>query len=272
MADIYKELERSYGNQFQILFTKLMKEKYGIQYHATSTYGNKGDMSVDGVLNYNTAFAVYAPETYSDQKTISKIKSDFDGFLSWKKKGEWQSIQLYVFVIKREREGVTSTVLNLVSELNKIFPLKIMTMQDLRVLSQNYLPLSSDGQLLMELKEDITEILEYIIETDFSSQAFCISFLDDIDGKIISKWSKKKYSFSNKKIQIVKNKILNMLIELCHYLSYPYVRSLSAEKLIFDNTSPEAGERLRTEMRPQIHKIRIEAKKLLEELDSIDYQ
>lgn len=66
------ELQNSYGNHFQEIFTQLMKEKYSYNYQETSTNGNQGDMKIDGVLNNDTAFAVYAPETYYDKKLFPK--------------------------------------------------------------------------------------------------------------------------------------------------------------------------------------------------------
>ena len=133
---IYEELKVAHGEHFQDLFSKLMKEKHGIQYQPTSTYGNVGDMSVDGVLNFNTAFAVYAPETYNDSKAIEKLKADFNGFIKHRNNGHWSGIQLYYFVIKRERTGITSTIINLIYEFRNVFPVEIMTMDDLKILAE----------------------------------------------------------------------------------------------------------------------------------------
>ena len=76
MITIYDELKIAYGNHFEDLFSKLMKQKYGLRYQAISTSGRNGDMSVDGVLDYSVAFAVYAPEVYKEKNAIWKLRSD----------------------------------------------------------------------------------------------------------------------------------------------------------------------------------------------------
>lgn len=89
MKDLYKELQEASGTQFQKVFTKLMKKKYKSNYQGTQTYGNKGDRSVDGVLNNTIAFAIYAPEIYTDSNAIDKIKSDYEGFQNERQEGHW---------------------------------------------------------------------------------------------------------------------------------------------------------------------------------------
>lgn len=265
---IYDELKTAYGNHFQNLFSKLMKEKYGMRYQATSNYGNIGDMCVDGVLDFNIAFAVYAPETYKDQNAIEKLKSDFYGFIEHKNRGEWNQIQKYVFVIKRERFGSTSTVLDVLSQFNKIFPVGIMTMADLEKLEMGYLAFSDDGHLLNEFKSDVTEIMEYIVDTDFSAEPFRMSLWDDINS-ILIKWSKKRYSFKRELLEELKNKILRTINEICKYLSPLYVHPIDGGRLMFNNNSLEAGERLKKELQPETLKIRYKIQDLLEELYSI---
>ncbi len=261
--NIYEELKEANGIHFQDLFSQLMKEKYGLQYQPTRTYGNKGDMSVDGVLNSNTAFAVYAPETYNDKKVIKKINSDFNGFLEQRRKGNWSSIQMLIFVIKSS--GITPTVLNLIDEIRHKFPVKICSLDDLKSLSKEYLPFSDDGRLLLEFKGDITTIMEYIINTDFTAEPFLMSLSDDIQIDI-QKWNKKKYSFENENMEDLKNRILGSLSELCNYLTPLYVHPLSNERLLFNNASQEEGERLREEMQPQVYNIRCKVRDLLNEL------
>lgn len=267
---IYEELKEANGIHFQNLFSQLMKEKYGSQYQPTRTYGNIGDMSVDGVLNFNTAFAVYAPETYNDKKVIEKINSDFNGFLEQREKGNWIKIQKLIFIIKSNRSGITPTVLNLIMEINTKFPVEIWSLDDLKLLSINYLPFSDDGRLLIEFKDDITTIMEYIIDTDFTAEQFRMSLSDDIQIKILQKWNKKKYSFKNEKIEDLKNRILGSLNELCNYLTPLYVHALPNGFLLFNNASQEEGERLREEMQPQVYNIRCKVRDLLNELYDIE--
>lgn len=266
---IYKKLKKASGNHFQDLFSDLMKKKYGLQYKPTSTNGSDGDLKVDGVLNYEIAFAVYAPETYNDSKAIEKMREDFNGFIALREKGKWQDIKKYVFVIKRKRSGITSNVMNVIADFQKTFPVDIMAMDDLKLIANSCLLFSEDGMLLQELKNDVTDIMEYIIATDFSAQPFRMSLSDEIEIGILEKWSKKRYLFSDTENEKLKQNILQVLGELCYYLTPTYMHALSDGRLLFNNDSWEAGERLRNELQPQIYKIRCTVKDLLDELYSI---
>lgn len=267
--NLYDELRNAYGNHFQDLFSKLMIEKYGQQYKPTSTNGISGDLKVDGVLNFDTAFAVYAPEVYNDSKAIQKLKLDFNGFIALKKKGYWQGVQKYIFVIKRERSGITSNVLNLIEDLRMSFLVDILTMDDLRLIANGFLPFSEDGKLLQEFKTDVTEIMEYVRDTDFAAEPFRMSLSDEIELGILTKWNKKRYLFSNDNIENLKQHILQTFIELSHYLTFSYMHALSDGRLMFNNDSWEAGEKLRNELQPQTYKIRCKVRDLLEELYKI---
>ena len=46
---------------------------------------------------------------------------------------------------------------------NQIFPVLLVTMDDLKMIEKYYLPFSEDGYLLEEFKSDVTYIMEYII-------------------------------------------------------------------------------------------------------------
>ncbi len=258
----------AYGNHFEDLFSKLMKQKYGLKYQIISTYGRMGDMKVDGVLNYETAFAVYAPEVYREENVVQKLKSDFYGFMLHKEHGEWSNIRQYCFVIKRERSGITPKVGNLLASFDQMFPVLLVTMDDLKMIEKYYLPFSEDGYLLEEFKSDVTYIMEYIRDTDFSAEPFDINLADEICS-ILGKWSKKKYSFSQQNIENLKNKICQCLGELCKYLSPVYMHPIENEMLMFNNSSIEEGNRLRDELAPQTHRICQNVGKLLEELYNI---
>ena len=111
--------------------------------------------------------------------------------------------------------------------------------------------------------------MEYIIKTDFTAEPFYMSLSDDIKLGIIDKWNKKQYLFKNKKLNVLKNKILEALDDLCNYLTISYVHALPDGRLMFNNDSLEAGERLRNKMRPETYRIRCEVRDLLEELYNI---
>ena len=267
MLTIYDELKMAYGNHFEDLFSKLMKQKYGLRYQAISTYGRDGDMSVDGMLDYNIAFAVYAPEVYKEQNAMRKIRSDFDGFMKQRRNGQWGDIQIYCFVIKRERMGITPSVGNLLSSFNKDFPVRVMTMEDLKEMSEGHLPFSEDGYLLEEFKTDVTSLMEYIKDIDFSGEPFDIKLVEGVSF-VLEKWKKKKYSFKQQNLEILKNEICMTLAELAQYFSPVYVHNIGNGILMFNNDSIEAGDRLRETLRPETIRIRKKIWKLLEDLYS----
>ena len=57
-------------------------------------------MSVDGVLDYSVAFAVYAPEVYKEKNAICKLKSDFNGFMEKRKMGSGEVLKHIILLLK----------------------------------------------------------------------------------------------------------------------------------------------------------------------------
>ena len=139
-------------------------------------------------------------------------------------------------------------------------------MDKLKIIAEGYLPFSTDGPLLNEFKSDVTEIMEYLVDTDFASQAFRITLADEIELDIVDKWRKRKYTFNLADLEMIKNEILAALSELCYYISIDYVHALPDGRLIFNNDSEEAGEKLRNELQPKSLEIRTKVCRLLEEL------
>lgn len=124
----------------------------------------------------------------------------------------------------------------------------------------------ADEKLLLEFQHDFTETLEYIVETDFSSELVNINLFDTL-ASLINKWTKKKYIFKLKQIENTKNDILISCIELQKYLTIEYLRlHETSGHLIFKNDSYEAGEKLREELRPETVRIRTQITHLLEQL------
>ena len=267
--DLYDELKEAYGQHFQDKFTELMKKKYGIKYNSTSTNGKNGDRGVDGVLNSHIAFAVYAPEVYTEQKALQKIKNDFETFMKNKNNGAWGCIDQYIFVIKRERLGVTPDVLNeVISNFNTTSNVKfdIITMQDISNLCEDFLVFSDDGQLLNKFKNEVIPIMEYIIDTDFTAELFRLGLCDEIEAAT-NKWRKVRYSFHNRALEHLKLQIMENLEELSMYLLPPYVRyNENSGMLIFANSSREEGERFQNDMKPNVRRLRKSIYELLNQL------
>ncbi|MCB2312182.1 HNH endonuclease [Clostridium tagluense] len=124
-----------------------------------------------------------------------------------------------------------------------------------------------DEKLLSELKEDYTQIIEYAVCTDFSSELVEINYSDSFYYLEEEKWSRKKYTFSSINLENLKNDILENFKKLRYYLSDVYLRyHENSGKLIFRNQSWEEGCRLREELQPETIKIRTELNKLLQQL------
>lgn len=62
---------------------------------------------------------------------------------------------------------------------------------------------------------------------------------------ILEKWKKKKYSFKNQYLEMLKTEIYMNLAELVQYFSPVYMHNIENGMLIFNNDSIEAGNRLR---------------------------
>ena len=248
---IIEELKNSYGNHFQDLFTKLMKQKYGDRYQATATNGKIGDLKVDGILDFKIAYAVYAPEVFTEDKLLKKLDSDFNGFMEIRKNGKyWQQITNYVFIIKNTREGITPKIFDLITNFNQNFSVKILTMSDLEQLYNGYLPFSEDGTLLNEFKSDTVKILEYILKIDFIAEPFYLEIFDKIEI-LKEKWLSKTKLFSDENIESIKISIFNELTNLWNTLIEHGFHLFSDNKrYLIDNDTEEKGYNLRSGIFP----------------------
>lgn len=124
----------------------------------------------------------------------------------------------------------------------------------------------NDEKLLLEFKKDYTEILEYCIETDFTSELVRMSLSDDIYF-LNTEWSKKRYDFEDNYLAELKFEILKTLDDLRKYLSPEFLRiHEQSGNLIFKNQSWEEGEKLRNDFTPNSIRIRGELKQLLDRL------
>ncbi|WP_338945353.1 hypothetical protein KST17_07365 [Fusobacterium canifelinum] len=266
--NIIEELKNSYSNQFQDLFTNLMKLKYGNNYQSTMSNGKIGDLKVDGVLNFNIAFAVYGPEIFIENKVINKLKSDFLGFIKIKNKGKnWQNIIKYIFVIKTRWIGITSKIIDLISNFNNAFPVEVLTMDDLENLYSNYLPFSKDGVLFNEFKSDTVKILEYILRINFTAEPFYLEIFDEIEI-LKEKWLSKTKLFSDENLENIKFSIFNNLTNLWNTLIEHGFHLLSDnERCLIDNNTEEKGYNLRSGIFPnKVYEIQNNIKYLFNKL------
>jgi hypothetical protein len=126
-----------------------------------------------------------------------------------------------------------------------------------------------DKLLLEEFKNESTDIIEYIIRTDFSCELIDINLSDKLDNLVIAKLSRKKFGFENENLEQIKMDIIDLISELKYYISDEFLRYHEGSgMLIFKNQSWEEGCKLRDVLRPNTIRIRSEMKKQLEYLYS----
>lgn len=236
MKELFEKLKMSNKEEFQDTFSKIMKKIYKDSYQPVQSYGNIGDRKVDGILNHDTVYAVYAPEVYKESEVISKIKSDFTGFIEHKDNGNWpSSITNLVFVVKSNREkGATPNLVNLVMELKEEYEIeiRIWTLDDiLELIEHKFVPeipfeaISSLSSNITNLKKMYAYLRKDFIDLDRNSNSlfhyseesnniqrmnYFISVLN-INTEIAL--SRDKYFLHFNKMKIGKK--LDALIELC---------------------------------------------------------
>lgn len=166
MQKLYEDLKDADGTHFQKVFTRIMKKKYGENFQSTKVYGNEGDKKVDGILNFNIGFAVYAPvDEYKEKYALQKIKSDYDGFVEAQQHGYWKEINRLIFVIKCYG-GITPNVFNLIINLNNQSPnlnINVWNMDDIYNEIQAYIPPSIPFEELSSLSSKVTQLKESYI-------------------------------------------------------------------------------------------------------------
>lgn len=147
---LINNLKSTFGTEFQRQFTIAMKKVYGNYYQSTQTYGNKGDIGVDGILYTNKkAFFIYAPEEFKEQRVLEKMKSDCEKFKYYVLNGNWKDITGCVFVIKTNRFGITSDI----QQLAFLYNCELMVLDDIIELLKYYVvPSEVKSSLLGNIK------------------------------------------------------------------------------------------------------------------------
>lgn len=124
-----------------------------------------------------------------------------------------------------------------------------------------------DYQLLGEFKKDYALIMEYTINTDFTSELVDINYSDNISNLYNEKWRFKSKDFKNSDLRKLKNKILKTLNELTYYVSDEFMRyHVGSGMIIFRNQSWEEGCRLRDDFQPNSLRLRQNIANLYREL------
>ncbi|MFF2484741.1 hypothetical protein [Paenibacillus sp. NPDC058071] len=160
LKKMYKRLKKSDKNHFEDIFSNIMKRINGPNFHQTQT--NPGDKKVDGVLNGDTVFAVYAPETYKDKEALKKVKSDYEGFIKNRNDGYWSGIKKWIFVIKSPRKGATAPIQSYILNLNGKEEIEtgIWTLEDIKKMINDWLPLEIPSKKRAKIKSKLLKIKE----------------------------------------------------------------------------------------------------------------
>ncbi|WKY46092.1 hypothetical protein Q5O14_08365 [Eubacteriaceae bacterium ES2] len=124
-----------------------------------------------------------------------------------------------------------------------------------------------DYQILEEFRKDYAQIMEYTINTDFTSELVDINYSDNISNLYNEKWRFKSKDFKNSDLRKLKNKILKTLNELTYYVSDEFMRYHERSgMIIFRNQSWEEGCRLRDDFQPNSLRLRQNIANLYREL------
>lgn len=168
--------------------------------------------------------------------------------------------------------GDGHTFIGNANEVNITGPASI-TLAGEQAVPQEFIPFGNlqisleDSKLLDEFKKDYAKIMEYCINTDFTSEFVNINLNDTVSSLFNDKWKFKSRDFKNRDLRRLKNKILKTLNELMYYVSPEFLRYHDASgMLIFRNQSWEEGCRLRNEFRPNSDRLRQEIANLYVEL------
>ena len=106
------------GAEFEDWFSELAGHAFGTDFEDVSAHGNQGDWKCDGrLVKSGTIFQCYAPDTFDNYKTISKINKDFSGAqLKWPK-----FMNVWVFVYNN-KGGVPVTIIAHIDKLRNDNP------------------------------------------------------------------------------------------------------------------------------------------------------
>jgi hypothetical protein len=207
MKDLLEQLKEASGTEFENRFAEIMKIIYKERFQKTQVY--KGDMKADGILIDNkTIFAVHAPETFKEANVLKKLDDDYKGFIEEKKQGNWKAIKKWIFVVKSDRKGITSKILDYISNVDGEHKVHtgIWGMEDIQRYALEWAPPELPGEAFDNLKsfahslQQGSEILikdyeengdriynnvEWILESQDGRERACkhiSSLIDEING------------------------------------------------------------------------------------------
>ncbi|MGW7162636.1 hypothetical protein [Paenibacillus taichungensis] len=161
IKELLKQLKDANGTEFENIFSEIMKRIYNDRFQKTQTRGNKGDLKADAIhLDNKTIYAVHAPEKFDLTKVINKLKSDYEGFIELKKAGRWSAITQWIFVLKSDRKGIPSDIMDFITTLDGEHGIStgIWGMKDIEGMALDWTPPEIPGQTMELLRSSVLQL------------------------------------------------------------------------------------------------------------------
>lgn len=166
----------------------------------------------------------------------------------------WTSLVADLVVEEEKAKIVNETERSEGKNLHKLTPIRSSNFNE------------NDKNFLQQFRNDVKDLMKYIIDTDPSAEPTRITLADEIND-VIHRWNFnlreiEDGDFRKLVIEIVKN-----LGEYTNYISDKYLRLIPERNVLwFRNESIEEGDRLRNELRPGSYALRLDLAMMYEYL------
>ena len=124
----------------------------------------------------------------------------------------------------------------------------------------------NDKNFLQQFRNDVKDLMKYIIDTDPSAEPTRITLSDEIND-VIHKWNFNLREIEDGDFRKLVIAIVKNLSEYTTYISDKYLRFIPERNVLwFRNESIEEGDRLRNELRPGSYALRVDLARMYEYL------
>lgn len=124
----------------------------------------------------------------------------------------------------------------------------------------------NDKNLLQQFRNEVKDLMKYIIDTDPSAEQTRITLSDEIND-VIHKWNFNLREIEDGDFRKLVIAIVKNLSEYTTYISDKYLRFIPERNVLwFRNESIEEGDRLRNELRPGSYALRVDLARMYEYL------
>lgn len=161
MKELLNQLKDATGTEFETIFSEIMKKIYNDRFQKTQTRGNKGDLKADAIhLDNKTIYALHAPENFNLTKVLNKLKSDYEGFIELKEAGSWPAITQWMFVLKSDRKGIPSDIIDLITTLDGEHGIStgVWGMKDIEGFALAWAPPEIPSETIEQLRSSVLQL------------------------------------------------------------------------------------------------------------------